>query len=279
MLKKYMVFSGRAQRQEYWYFVLVASIVAMVVFAIDVAAGTYSRDADIGLFSGAFLASIFLPSVAVGVRRLHDMGKPGWWWLISLIPLIGAIALLIMCAQPGESGHNQYGPDPQAANPPIDSDDVVRPAGRSLSSQAVGITGSELLRPSQQMTPEINAREEMPIRSRGLLVGWWMAFVFSWLLPVLAVAVIPSLEGVFSSFGSDLPQTTAAVVKYSWILFLFPLLVFVPSVIVSTQSRMHAEAQRKYKNRLLASSGALVGVFAFVIFAMYLPLMRLGATA
>lgn len=113
-LKKYVVFSGRAQPREFWYYGLVASIVAIALFAIDIATDTYDREAGLGLLSGLFLVATLLPSIAVGVRRLHDMGKSGWWWLISLIPLIGTIVLLIMCAQSGESGSNQYGPDPKA---------------------------------------------------------------------------------------------------------------------------------------------------------------------
>lgn len=114
VLKKYAVFSGRAQRREFWYFGLVATVVALSLFAIDVATDTYDREAGVGLLSGIFLVATLLPSIAVGVRRLHDIGKSGWWWLVSLIPFVGTIILLIMCAQPGESGSNQYGPDPKA---------------------------------------------------------------------------------------------------------------------------------------------------------------------
>ena len=112
VLKKYMVFSGRAHRREFWFFALVCSVVALALFAIDVATDTYDREAGLGLLTGIFLLATLLPSIAVGVRRLHDTGKSGWWWLISLIPFVGSIILLIMCAQPGEAGSNQYGPDP-----------------------------------------------------------------------------------------------------------------------------------------------------------------------
>ena len=113
VLKKYAVFAGRAQRREFWCFGLVACIVALALLAIDIATDTYDREVRLGLLSGIFVLAILLPSIAVGVRRLHDMGKSGWWWLISLIPFIGSIVLLIMCAQSGESGSNQYGPDPR----------------------------------------------------------------------------------------------------------------------------------------------------------------------
>lgn len=115
VMKKYVVFSGRAHRREYWTFALVACSIAIALFVVDIVTGTYDREAGLGLATGIFLFATLLPSIAVGVRRLHDTGKSGWWWLISLIPLVGAFILLILCAQPGELGDNQYGPDPKAA--------------------------------------------------------------------------------------------------------------------------------------------------------------------
>jgi len=115
VLKKYAVFSGRAQRREFWYFGLVASIIAIALLGLDMATDTYDREAGLGLLSGIFFVATLLPSIAVGVRRLHDMGKSGWWWLISLVPLVGVIILLIMCAQRGNYGDNEYGPDPMTA--------------------------------------------------------------------------------------------------------------------------------------------------------------------
>lgn len=116
VLKKYAVFSGRAHRREYWYFALVASIIAVVLFVIDIVTETYDREVGLGLLSGIFLLIMFVPSIAAGVRRLHDTGKSGWWWFISLVPLLGPLVLLVMCAQPGQPGANDYGADPAVSS-------------------------------------------------------------------------------------------------------------------------------------------------------------------
>lgn len=97
---KYLDFSGRAKRPEFWWFVLFCFLVSM---ALGMVSSTIS-----GLFSLATL----LPSLAVGARRLHDTDRSGWWQLIWLIPIIGWIVLLVFMAQEGESGDNQYGPVP-----------------------------------------------------------------------------------------------------------------------------------------------------------------------
>jgi uncharacterized membrane protein YhaH (DUF805 family) len=115
VMKKYVVFSGRAHRREYWIFALVACLIAIALFVVDIVTGTYDREAGLGLATGIFLLVTLLPSIAVGVRRLHDTGKSGWWWLISVIPLAGPLILLVICAQPGEIGDNRYGPDPKPA--------------------------------------------------------------------------------------------------------------------------------------------------------------------
>ena len=103
VLKKYAVFSGRARRKEYWMFILFNLIIS---FAIGFILGI------LGVGSNSFILNIyplavFIPSIAVGVRRMHDVGKSGWFLLIPIYSLI----LLI---QEGEKGTNQYGPDPKA---------------------------------------------------------------------------------------------------------------------------------------------------------------------
>lgn len=112
----YFDFSGRARRKEYWYFTLFHTIMAIAGELL--AAGLYSESPTFGEIFGAIvllyiLASI-VPSIAVTVRRLHDVDKSGWWYFIGFIPFIGPIwALVLMCTD-GTSGPNQYGPDPKA---------------------------------------------------------------------------------------------------------------------------------------------------------------------
>lgn len=112
-LKKYATFSGRSRRSEYWYYVLFYLIIAIVLAFIDRSAGTLMGDRGVGVLGGIFALSMLLPSLAVGARRLHDTGRTGWWQLIALIPLIGAIVLLVFYVQDSHPGSNQYGPNPK----------------------------------------------------------------------------------------------------------------------------------------------------------------------
>jgi uncharacterized membrane protein YhaH (DUF805 family) len=106
-LSKYANFQGRALRSEYWYFVLFLFIVDIVAYLIDM--GIFGRPLLYGLASLALL----LPSLAVGVRRLHDTDRSGWWLLISFIPLIGAIVLIVWFCTQGTQGPNRFGEEPR----------------------------------------------------------------------------------------------------------------------------------------------------------------------
>jgi uncharacterized membrane protein YhaH (DUF805 family) len=108
-LKKYAVFGGRSRRMEYWYFVLFNIIVSIVLGAIDALLGT------LGLLSGLYGLAILIPSLAVTVRRLHDIDRSGWWILIALVPLIGTIVLLVFALLEGTPGTNRYGLNPKEA--------------------------------------------------------------------------------------------------------------------------------------------------------------------
>lgn len=105
-LKKYAVFTGRARRKEYWMFVLFQLIVSIVI-------GVIESFSDTTILSIIFVLGTLLPSVGVQIRRLHDIGRTGWWLLISLIPLVGSIVLLVFACQDSELGDNQYGPNPK----------------------------------------------------------------------------------------------------------------------------------------------------------------------
>ncbi len=116
VLRKYGVFDGRAHRTEFWMFTLVSVIVSLVLTIVDVVIGTYGGYG--GLLSGLYGLAVVVPSLAVGARRLHDIGRSGWWQLIVLIPLIGAIVLIVWWATAGVRAPNEHGPDPWAAAQP-----------------------------------------------------------------------------------------------------------------------------------------------------------------
>lgn len=104
--KKYAVFSGRARRKELFMFFLFNFIVCIVASVLD------------ALFAGGILyllvlLACFLPGFAVQIRRLHDIGKSGWWYLLCLIPLIGSIILLVWFCYDSQPGDNAYGPNPK----------------------------------------------------------------------------------------------------------------------------------------------------------------------
>jgi len=113
VLKKYAVFGGRARRKEYWMFLLFNIIFTIVAVILDNVLGTAIENLGYGLFYILYGLAVLLPALAVTVRRLHDTGKSGWWIFISLIPLIGAIWLLVLLATDSQPGKNQYGPNPK----------------------------------------------------------------------------------------------------------------------------------------------------------------------
>ena len=113
VLKKYATFSGRARRKEYWMFVLVNCLVAAGLGIIEAVMRGGSSDGAI--LANLYLLAVLLPSLAVAARRLHDTNRSGWLLLISLIPLVGAIVLLIFLVEDSRPGDNKYGPNPKSA--------------------------------------------------------------------------------------------------------------------------------------------------------------------
>ena len=112
VMRKYAVFSGRARRQEYWMFVLSNVIIVVFLGIIDGMADSDFEGSRSTLTTLYVLATL-IPFLAVGVRRLHDTGRSGWWMLIGVIPIIGAIVLLIFMIQDSQLMDNQYGPNPK----------------------------------------------------------------------------------------------------------------------------------------------------------------------
>jgi uncharacterized membrane protein YhaH (DUF805 family) len=109
VLKKYAVFNGRARRAEYWYFALVSIIISIILVVIDGATGSFIEETGFGLLSGIYTLAILIPTIAVGVRRLHDTNRSGWWIFIGLIPIIGFIVLIVFFVIDGDPSANQYG--------------------------------------------------------------------------------------------------------------------------------------------------------------------------
>lgn len=107
VLNNYTNFNGRARRSEYWFWALAYSIVCLVASALSQAIGS----AAMVLFLLVLLA-LFLPTIAVTVRRLHDTGRSGGWWFISLVPFVGGLILLVLLVQ-DSAPDNQYGPNPK----------------------------------------------------------------------------------------------------------------------------------------------------------------------
>lgn len=116
----YVKFSGRSRRAEFWWFYLFYLIVNIVLSVVDsflfgtttTYDGGFSSSTDTPILSGIFALGTFLPFLAVSVRRLHDIGKSGWWLFISLVPLVGIILLIVWWAKEGEAGGNDHGPNP-----------------------------------------------------------------------------------------------------------------------------------------------------------------------
>ncbi len=106
--QKFATFTGRSGRAEYWMFTLFNLLIS---FALNILTAV----TEVGIF--AILGLVYglialLPGLAVFVRRMHDTGRSGWWFLLGFVPLIGVIVLIVFLVQPSQPGDNQYGPEP-----------------------------------------------------------------------------------------------------------------------------------------------------------------------
>ena len=114
---RYAKFDGRATRSEYWYFVLFYFLVSITAGLIDtiiinpMLLGATPMEAEKGGMLQMLVAlGLLIPSIAIGIRRFHDIGKKGWWILLGLVPIIGVFILIYFYAQDSQPGENQYGP-------------------------------------------------------------------------------------------------------------------------------------------------------------------------
>lgn len=115
VLQNYATFTGRARRSEYWYFFLFNIIFGIAASILDNVLGLAMEGIGYGPIYIFYGLAVFIPGLAVLVRRLHDVGKSGWFFFIVLIPLVGAIWLLVLLATDGTAGENEYGPNPKDA--------------------------------------------------------------------------------------------------------------------------------------------------------------------
>ena len=117
VFSKYATFGGRARRSEYWYFMLFVCCVNVIIRILAMIVGDNSILTPVlAGISMIFSLGVLVPQIAVAVRRLHDIGKSGWFYLIGLIPLIGWILMIVWFCTDSQPGDNQYGPNPKENN-------------------------------------------------------------------------------------------------------------------------------------------------------------------
>ena len=107
VLKNWNNFDGRAARTEFWMFVLINFVVSLILSALG------QKISIFGILSILYSLFVLIPAIAVGVRRLHDIGKSGWWYLIVFVPFLGALVLLYFFILDSQEGENEYGPNPK----------------------------------------------------------------------------------------------------------------------------------------------------------------------
>ncbi len=121
-LSKYVSWQGRAARSEFWYFMLFSVICYIAASIIDKMLGTtfnftnpvsgVEESLGYGYVYALVALGLFLPALAATVRRLHDTDRSGWWYWIALVPILGAILLLVWFCSRGTAGSNRFGHDP-----------------------------------------------------------------------------------------------------------------------------------------------------------------------
>lgn len=122
VFENYANFNGRARRSEYWYFVLANVILIIPFYALTIIGAVSDMTWLAGISGFIYVVAalgLFIPSLAVAVRRLHDINKSGWFYLVGLIPLVGGIILLVWFCTEGTKGSNEFGEDPKNPEGPV----------------------------------------------------------------------------------------------------------------------------------------------------------------
>ncbi len=127
--QKYAVFTGRSSRSEFWFFQLFTFLVTILLAVIaGVVAAITGAAENVAIWpADLYIFATLIPSIAISVRRLHDIRLSGWWFLLSFVPLFGSVALLVMFCLDSQPGSNQFGPNPK---------DAVQPAPRADTTLA-----------------------------------------------------------------------------------------------------------------------------------------------
>lgn len=118
--EKYAQFHGRSTRSEYWYFALTYFLIILVVgmiagFTAFIAVDSGGPSLLVWIFGGLFvliMLALIIPSISVSIRRLHDSGKSGWWYMVNFVPYVGGLIFIVLMCLDSEPGTNQYGPNP-----------------------------------------------------------------------------------------------------------------------------------------------------------------------
>lgn len=116
-IRQYAVFKGRTRRKEFWYFYLISFVISLALAFLDNRMGTFNPEMGGGLLGGVYGIFIFLPSLSLTVRRIHDSGYSGYWAFILLIPIIGVLAILFFALMDSKPGSNEYGISPKESAP------------------------------------------------------------------------------------------------------------------------------------------------------------------
>ena len=110
--KNYFTFTGRSRRKAYWMFVLFNIIAIVLANVIDNVLGLAGAE-GYGPISAIYGLAVFIPGLALAIRRLHDTGRTGWWMLLGFLPVIGIIILIVFFVTDSQPGSNPYGPNPK----------------------------------------------------------------------------------------------------------------------------------------------------------------------
>ena len=117
--RRFLEFTGRSRRKEFWMFTLLSVIAAIAAALIDLMFGFGpEQNGPVGIVVSL---TFLIPSLSVSVRRLHDVDRSGWWLLLALIPILGWIVLIVWNCTDGTRGTNQFGPDPKNADGDLQS--------------------------------------------------------------------------------------------------------------------------------------------------------------